>query len=61
MLGALRATHVAGVATTADLHEHVLSTEAFRAGGVTTSWLETVWPPPADAAHPAPTPEGHAA
>ena len=61
MLGALRATHITGVATTADLHEHVLTQAAFRAGGVTTSWLETVWPPSTSPEHPAPTQRGHAA
>lgn len=44
MLGALAATRIVGVTTTADLHDHVLRHPDFRAGGVTTSWLETVWP-----------------
>jgi acetyl-CoA carboxylase biotin carboxylase subunit len=45
MLGALRATRIAGVATTRELQEHVLGRPEFRAGGVTTGWLDTVWPP----------------
>ena len=45
MLGALRATRISGVTTTRDLHEHVLAHPVFRAGRVTTGWLESVWPP----------------
>ncbi|WUH98332.1 ATP-grasp domain-containing protein [Spirillospora sp. NBC_00431] len=50
MLGALAGTRVAGVRTTRDLHEHVLRHPDFRAGGVTTRWLDTVWPAPAQPA-----------
>jgi acetyl-CoA carboxylase biotin carboxylase subunit len=40
MRAALRATRVDGVPTTRDLHEQVLGHPDFRAGGVTTGWLE---------------------
>lgn len=49
MLGALDATRIDGVTTTRDVHAHVLHHPDFRAGGVTTTWLETVWPAPGSA------------
>ncbi|GAA3732468.1 acetyl-CoA carboxylase biotin carboxylase subunit [Salinactinospora qingdaonensis] len=45
MRGALRATQVTGVATTAQLHEHLLAHPDFQAGSVTTRWLDATWPP----------------
>ena len=46
MRSAVQNTHVVGVATSAAVHTHVLSHPDFVAGGVTTEWLDTVWPPP---------------
>ena len=57
MQAALSATTITGVTTTAAVHHAVLSDPAFRAGGVPTSWLETVWPP---RNRPAPLPAGQA-
>ena len=39
-LAAAHAFHVEGVATTLDVHQAILSSAAFRRGGVTTQWLE---------------------
>ena len=39
-LAAARAFRVEGVATTLDVHQAILSSAAFRRGGVTTQWLE---------------------
>jgi biotin carboxylase len=36
---------VEGVATSVDVHRAVLDHPDFRAGGVTTAWLDGVWPP----------------
>ncbi|MGY1602262.1 acetyl-CoA carboxylase biotin carboxylase subunit [Geodermatophilus sp. SYSU D00815] len=45
MLAALAATGIDGVETTRAVHEAVLAHPDFRAGGVPTRWLETIWPP----------------
>jgi acetyl-CoA carboxylase biotin carboxylase subunit len=48
MRAAIDGVRVDGVATNVDLHRHVLDHPDFRDGGVTTEWLETVWPPAHD-------------
>jgi acetyl-CoA carboxylase biotin carboxylase subunit len=45
MRAALDDLVVEGVATSADVHRAVLDHPDFRAGGVTTAWLDGVWPP----------------
>jgi acetyl-CoA carboxylase biotin carboxylase subunit len=45
MRAALDDLVVEGVATSADVHRAVLDHPRFRAGGVTTTWLDGVWPP----------------
>ena len=45
MLAAVRTTRVVGISTSAAVHTHVLSHPDFVAGGVTTEWLDTAWPP----------------
>jgi acetyl-CoA carboxylase, biotin carboxylase subunit len=45
MRAALDGVVVEGVATSADVHRAVLDHPDFRAGGVTTAWLDGVWPP----------------
>ncbi|MBX6389525.1 MAG: ATP-grasp domain-containing protein [Frankia sp.] len=47
MRAALAATEIEGVPTTAAVHQVVLDHPDFRAGRVTTRWLESVWPPTA--------------
>jgi acetyl-CoA carboxylase biotin carboxylase subunit len=42
---AIEATVIEGVDTTKDVHRFVLDHPAFRRGGVTTEWLDEVWPP----------------
>ena len=42
---AIDGTVIEGVHTTADVHRFVLDQPAFRQGGVTTEWLDDVWPP----------------
>jgi acetyl-CoA carboxylase biotin carboxylase subunit len=48
-LAAVEATVIEGVPSSADVHRTVLAHPDFRAGGVTTGWLATVWPPPVPA------------
>jgi acetyl-CoA carboxylase biotin carboxylase subunit len=43
---AIEDTVIEGVNTTADVHRFVLDHPSFRHGGVTTEWLDEVWPPP---------------
>jgi len=45
MRAAIEGTVIEGVNTTADVHRFVLDHPAFRKGGVTTEWLDEVWPP----------------
>jgi acetyl-CoA carboxylase biotin carboxylase subunit len=45
MRAALDDVVVEGVATSVDVHRAVLDHPDFRAGGVTTAWLDGVWPP----------------
>jgi acetyl-CoA carboxylase biotin carboxylase subunit len=45
MRAAIEGTVIEGVNTTADVHRFILDHPAFRKGGVTTEWLEEVWPP----------------
>lgn len=45
MRAAIEGTVIEGANTTADVHRFVLDHPAFRKGGVTTEWLDEVWPP----------------
>ncbi|MGB3764836.1 MAG: acetyl-CoA carboxylase biotin carboxylase subunit, partial [Ornithinimicrobium sp.] len=56
MKAAVRNTRIDGVTTSAEVHTHVLNHPDFVAGGVTTEWLDTAWPPQGEASEP-PRPE----